>query len=136
MFKTLRYIVCYSLSSPKPVKSPANPVRYSCQNICTWKRTLKTILRKKSHFLSWSTSLLHKLILLKLWLILRMWPVQVCFTGTGINLGDVQLNYLNSFSLLPYEVYSSLQPVAWFFCHHSKISVTYWFFPCVASYGC
>ena len=100
MFKTPRYIVCYSPSSPKPVKRPANPIWCNCQNICTWKRTLKTILRKKSHFLSWSTSLLHKLLLLKLWLILRLWPVQVCFTGTGITLGDVQLNYLNWFLFL------------------------------------
>ena len=50
--KSLSYIKCYSLSSPRPVKSPSNSIRYNCQKICSWSRRPKTILqvRKKVTF--------------------------------------------------------------------------------------
>ena len=52
--KSFGYIRCYSSSSPWPVKSPSNSIRYSCQKIRSWSRRPKTILeiRKKFTFLS------------------------------------------------------------------------------------
>ena len=32
--ENLEYIKSYSLSSPKPIKSPNNSIRYNCQKIC------------------------------------------------------------------------------------------------------
>ena len=51
--KSLGYIKCYSLNSPRPVKSPSNSIGYDCKNICSWSRGPKTILeiRKKGTFL-------------------------------------------------------------------------------------
>ena len=51
--KSLGYIKCYSSSSPRPVKSPSNSIRYNCHKICSWSRRPKTILetRKKATFL-------------------------------------------------------------------------------------
>ena len=37
--KSLRYIKCYSSSTPRPVKSPSNSIRYNCENICSWQET-------------------------------------------------------------------------------------------------
>ena len=53
-------LACYSSSSPRPVKSPSNSLRYNCQKICSWLRTSKTILeiRKWPYFSRWSTILL------------------------------------------------------------------------------
>ena len=50
-FKSLGYIKCYSLSSPRPNKSSSNYIGYNCQKICHWKRRPKTILgiSKKSY---------------------------------------------------------------------------------------
>ena len=50
----------YSSSSPRPVKSRGNSIRYNCQKLCSWLRRPKTILeiRKKSTFSWWSTILL------------------------------------------------------------------------------
>ena len=49
--ESLGYIKCYSSSSPRPVKSPSNSIRYNCRKICSWSRRPKTILeiRKKGH---------------------------------------------------------------------------------------
>ena len=46
----LTYIKCYSLSSPRPVKSPSNSITCNCQKIYSWSRRLKTVLkiRKKA----------------------------------------------------------------------------------------
>ena len=33
--KSLGYIKCYSLSSPRSVKSPNNSIRYNCQKMCS-----------------------------------------------------------------------------------------------------
>ena len=51
--KSLGYIKCYSLSSPRPVKSPSNSISYNCQRICSWSRRPKNILeiKKKATFL-------------------------------------------------------------------------------------
>ena len=51
--KSIGYIKCYSSSSPKPVKSPGNSIRYNCEKICSCSRRTKTILgiRKKATFL-------------------------------------------------------------------------------------
>ena len=51
--KSLGYIKCHSSSSPRPVKSPSNSIRYNCEKICSWSRRPKTILeiRKKTTFL-------------------------------------------------------------------------------------
>ena len=45
----LGYIKYYSLSSPRPVKNPSNPIRNNCQKFCSWSSGPKTILevRKK-----------------------------------------------------------------------------------------
>ena len=43
----LGYIKCYRLSSPRPVKSPGNSIRYNCQKICGSSRTPKNILEIK-----------------------------------------------------------------------------------------
>ena len=58
--ENLGYIKCYSLSSPRPIKSPSNSIRHNCQKICSWLRRPKTILkiRKRPHFSRWSTILL------------------------------------------------------------------------------
>ena len=47
--KSLGYINCYSSSSPTPVKSLHNSIRYNSKKICSWSRRPKTILeiRKK-----------------------------------------------------------------------------------------
>ena len=47
--KSLGYIKCYSLNSPRP----SNSIRYNCKKICSWSRRPKTILeiRKKATFL-------------------------------------------------------------------------------------
>ena len=44
---------CYSSSSPRPVKSLSNSVRYNCKKICSRSRRPKTILdiRKKTRLL-------------------------------------------------------------------------------------
>ena len=48
--KSLEYIKCYSLSSPRIVKSPSNSIRYNCQKISSWSRRPKTKLEiKKGH---------------------------------------------------------------------------------------
>ena len=55
------YIKCYSLISPRLVKSPSNSIRYNHQKISSWSRRPKTILgiRKKATSLSrWSAILL------------------------------------------------------------------------------
>ena len=51
LVESLWYIKCYCLSSPRPIKSPSNSIRYNCQ-ICSWLRTPKNILeiRKRPHF--------------------------------------------------------------------------------------
>ena len=48
--KSLGYIKCHSSSSPRPVESPSNSIRYNCEKICSWSRKPKTILeiRKKA----------------------------------------------------------------------------------------
>ena len=57
---SLGYINCYKASSPGPVKSPSNSIRYNSKKICSWPRRCKTILeiRKKLYFYRWSTVLL------------------------------------------------------------------------------
>ena len=47
-------VKCYSSSSPRPVKSPSNFVRYNCQKIWSSSRRPKTVLeiRKNATFLS------------------------------------------------------------------------------------
>ena len=52
--KSLGHIRCYSLSGPRPAKSPSNFIRYNCQKICSWSRRPKTIMEiiKKTTFLS------------------------------------------------------------------------------------
>ena len=52
--ESLAYSKCYSSSSPRPVKSPSNSIRYNCEKICSWSRRPKTIqeIRKKATFLS------------------------------------------------------------------------------------
>ena len=42
---------CYSLSRPRPVKSPCNSIRYNCK-ICSWLRRPKTILEIKEGHIS------------------------------------------------------------------------------------
>ena len=42
--KSLGYIMCHSSSSPKPVRSPSNPIRYNCEKICSWSRRPQSIL--------------------------------------------------------------------------------------------
>ena len=51
--KSLECFKCYRSSSPRPVKSSSNFIRYNCQKICSWLRKPKTILeiRKKHRFL-------------------------------------------------------------------------------------
>ena len=46
-------VKCYRSSSPRPVKSPSNSIKYNCPKICSWSRRSKTILeiRKKAAFL-------------------------------------------------------------------------------------
>ena len=58
------YIKCYSFSSPRPVKSLRNYIRYNCKNIFIWSRRPKTILEiiKKITFLQ----VINKLIIYKL----------------------------------------------------------------------
>ena len=58
--KSLGYIKCHSSSSPRPVKSSSNSIRYNCDKICSWSRRPKTMLeiRKKTYFSRWSTILL------------------------------------------------------------------------------
>ena len=47
LVKILGYIKCYSFSSPRPVKSPGNSIRYNCQKICSRLRRPKTLLEIK-----------------------------------------------------------------------------------------
>ena len=58
--KSLGYIKCHSSSSPRPVESPSNSIRYNCEKICSWSGRPKTILeiRKKAYSSRWSTILL------------------------------------------------------------------------------
>ena len=59
--KSLGYIKCYSLSSPRwPVITPSNSIKQNFQKICSWSRIPKTILqiRKRPDFCRWSTILL------------------------------------------------------------------------------
>ena len=51
--ESLKYIKCYSSSSPRPVKSPSSLIRHNCQKIWSWLRRPKTILEiiKKTTFL-------------------------------------------------------------------------------------
>ena len=42
--ETLGYIKCYNYSSPRPIKSYSNYIRYNCQKIYGRSRRLKTIL--------------------------------------------------------------------------------------------
>ena len=51
--KSLGYIKCCSLSSPRPLKSPSNSIRYNCEKICSCSRRPKALLkiRKKAAFL-------------------------------------------------------------------------------------
>ena len=61
--KSFGYIKWYSSSSPRPVKSPSNSIRRSCQKICSWLRSPKTMLetRKKATFLYViSSPIIHK----------------------------------------------------------------------------
>ena len=63
--RSLGYIKCYSSSSPRPVKSSSNSIRYNCQKICSWSRRPKTILKdwkseKRPHFSRWSMILFNK----------------------------------------------------------------------------
>ena len=39
--KSLGYIKCYSSSSPRPVKTSSNSIRYNCQKICSCSRRPK-----------------------------------------------------------------------------------------------
>ena len=59
--KSFRYIKCYNLSSPRPVKTPSNSIRYNCLKICSWSKRLKTILeiRKQAIFLQARNQLNH-----------------------------------------------------------------------------
>ena len=55
--KSLGYIKCYSSSSPRPVKSPSNSIRYNGKKVCSSSRRPKTILKseKGPHFSRWLT---------------------------------------------------------------------------------
>ena len=50
--ESIRYIKCHGSSSPRPIESPSNFIRYNCQKIYSWSRRPKTILeiRKKTTF--------------------------------------------------------------------------------------
>ena len=54
LVKSHSYIKFYSLSCPRPVKSPWYSIRYNCQKICSWSRNLKPYWKseKRPH---WST---------------------------------------------------------------------------------
>ena len=56
--KSLGYIKCYSSSSPRPVKSHINFIRYKFQKIWSWLRRAKVYwkLGKLPHFTRWSTT--------------------------------------------------------------------------------
>ena len=45
--ESLGYIMGHSSSSPKPIKSPRNSIRYNCQKIC-WSRKPETIMEIKT----------------------------------------------------------------------------------------
>ena len=47
LVKSLGCIKWYSFSSPRPVKSPGNSIRYNCQKICSRLRRPKTLLKIK-----------------------------------------------------------------------------------------
>ena len=51
-FKSFGYIKCQNSSSPRPVESSSNSIRYNCEKICSWLTRPKTILeiRKRPHF--------------------------------------------------------------------------------------
>ena len=52
LVKSLGYIKCHSLSSPRPIKSP-NSFRYNCEKICTWSGRPKTMLEiRKSKYIT------------------------------------------------------------------------------------
>ena len=63
-FKSLGYIKCYSSSSPRPVKSPSNSIRYNCHKISWedlkpyWKSRKKVISLGDQLFASFSKTLL------------------------------------------------------------------------------
>ena len=59
--KTLDISSGYSLSSPTPVKSPSNSIRYNCQKISSWSRRPKnhTWYQKKGH-ISLSDLIIYK----------------------------------------------------------------------------
>ena len=54
--KSLKYIKCYSSSSPRLIKSPSNSTRYNCQKIWSWSRRPKTILETRKNLLLTSFS--------------------------------------------------------------------------------
>ena len=60
LVRSLEYIKCYSVSSPRTVNSLTNSIWFNCQKICSWLRTPKTKfeIRKRSHFCKWSKILL------------------------------------------------------------------------------
>ena len=53
----------YSTGTPRPFKNLSNSARCNCQNIRSWSRWPKTILkiRERLHFSRWSTSLLFSI---------------------------------------------------------------------------
>ena len=57
--ESLGYIKCYSLNSPRPIKSPINSITYNCQKICSWSRRPKPYWKsdKMFYFYSWPTIL-------------------------------------------------------------------------------
>ena len=59
LVESLGYIKGNSSSSPRPIKTPSNSIRYNCYKICYWSRRGKTIpkMRIRPHFSRCSTSL-------------------------------------------------------------------------------
>ena len=43
--ENLRYITSYSSSSPTPIKSPSNSIKYNCKKILSWSRRPEPILK-------------------------------------------------------------------------------------------
>ena len=54
LVKSHSYIKFYSLSCPRPVKSPRCSIRYNCQKICSWSKNLKPYWKSKKRP-HWST---------------------------------------------------------------------------------
>ena len=62
--KSLGYIKCYSLRSPRPIKSPNNSIGYNCQKIFSWSRKFCKIIGLKGNpnfqgILNWIIQILH-----------------------------------------------------------------------------